>query len=552
MSDAAKTQSAQSAKRGREPEVRPVTTSFGTTIKPVYGPEDLGNFSAKDELGNPGEFPYTRGIYPNMYRSEYWTRRNYAGMQTSEDTNTRFKFLLSNGQTGLSMALDLPTQLGLDSDDPEASDDVGRVGVAIDTLADMERIYDGIPMAKVNTSFTINATAPIILAMYIAAAEKQGVPMEQLRGTVQNDVLKEYIARGMWIFPPEASLKLTGDIVEFCARNLPRFNPISVSGTHIAECGANSIQVMAYPLLNALCYIDEVLRRGLSIDEFAPQITFHLPAGGLENYGLWESIAKFRAGRRIWARLLQERYGAKDPRSLRFKFSTGVGGSGLTATQPLNNIARLSFYALTAVLSGTRSLNLASFDEALAIPTELSTRTSLMIQHILAHETGFPDVVDPLAGSYFIESLTNEIEAKILELMKEVEDKGGVMKAIADGAIQRDLGRQAYDWEIAIERKEVLKVGVNCYQVEEEEGNPEVYEHAEDAGARQLVRLNETKSTRDTAAVGRTLSNLRRAAEAKENLMPALLDAVKAYATIGEISSVLKDVYGEFNDPVQM
>jgi methylmalonyl-CoA mutase N-terminal domain/subunit len=552
MSEVEKGQSGQSAKRSRQPEVRQVTTSFGAAIKPVYGPEDLENFSPEEELGEPGEFPYTRGIYPNMYRSEYWTRRNYAGMQTSEDTNTRFKFLLSNGQTGLSMALDLPTQLGMDSDDPEAVDDVGRVGVAIDTLADMERIYEGIPMAKVNTSFTINATASTILAMYIVAAEKQGVPMDQLRGTVQNDVLKEYIARGMWIFPPEPSLKITGDIVEFCARNLPKFNPISVSGTHIAECGANSIQVMAYPMLNAICYIDEVLKRGLTIDEFAPQITFHLPAGGLENYGLWESIAKFRAGRRVWARLLQERYGAKDPRSLRFKFSTGVGGSGLTATQPLNNIARLAYYALTAVLSGTRSLNLASFDEALAIPTELSTRTSLMIQHILAYETGFPDVVDPLAGSYFIESLTNEIEEKIVKLMKEVEDNGGVMKAIAAGSIQKDLGRQAYDWEVAIERKEVMKVGVNCFQVEEEEGNPDVYEHAEDAGARQLVRLKETKAKRDTAAVQRTLGELRRAAEARENLMPSLLEAVRAYATIGEISGVLMSIYGGFGDPVQM
>ena len=549
-----KPEAAHATKTGNpavKPEVRPVRTSYGAEVKVVYGPEDLEDFQPAEALGEPGKFPYTRGIYPTMYRTEFWTRRNYAGMQTSEDTNERFKFLLANGQTGLSMALDLPTQLGLDSDDPEAADDVGRVGVAIDTLADMERIYDGIPMAKVNTSFTINATAAIILAMYIVTAEKQGVPMEQLRGTVQNDVLKEYIARGMWIFPPQPSIKLTGDIIEFCARRLPRFNPISVSGTHIAECGATSVQVMAYPILNAFCYIDEVLKRGVAAEDFIPQITFHLPAGGVENYGLWESIAKLRAGRRIWARLVRDRYGVDDPKSLRLKFSTGVGGSGLTATQPLNNIARLAYYALTAVLSGTRSLNLASFDEALAIPTELSTRTSLMIQHILAHETGFADVVDPLAGSYFIESLTNDIEKKVLEMIASIEANGGVLQMITSGSIQRDLGRQAYEWERAIERKEILKVGVNCYQVVEEAADAlDVYEHAEDAGARQIDRLRAIKSGRDAAAVERALEGLKAAAEAGDNVMPALLEAVRAYGTVGEMSGVLKNIYGGFDDPV--
>ena len=543
---------AASAKPRRQVEVRPVSTSYGAPIKPVFGPEDVADMDTERLLGKPGEYPYTRGIFPNMYRTEYWTRRNYAGMQTSEDTNERFKFLLANGQSGLSMALDLPTQLGFDSDDPAASDDVGRVGVAVDTLADMERIYDGIPMSKVNTSFTINATAAIIFAMYIVTAEKQGVSVAQVRGTIQNDVLKEYIARGMWLFPPAPSIRITGDIIEHCARHVPKFNPISVSGTHIAECGATSIQAMGIPMLNAMCYIDEVLRRGLTIDEFAPQLTFHLPAGGLENYSLWESIAKFRAGRRIWAEVMKDRYGAKDPRSLRMKFSTGVGGSGLTATQPLNNIARLAYYALTAVLGGTRSLNLASFDEALAIPTELSTRTSLMIQHILAHETGFADVVDPLAGSYFIESLTNDIDKRIREYMKQIEAEGGVIQAIENGTIQRDLGRQAYEWEVAIERKEVLKVGVNCYQVEEEAQPLEIYEHKEDASQRQIARLNEIKAQRDNEAVKRNLDALRRAAEGTDNIMPSLLDSVRSYATIGEISGVLKNVFGEFRDVVRM
>lgn len=528
-------------------EIRDVRTSFGSYVKPVYGPEDLEGFEPESALGAPGEYPYTRGIFPNMYRQEFWTRRNYAGMQTSEDTNARFKFLLGNGQTGLSMALDLPTQLGLDSDDADAADDVGRVGVAVDTLADMEAIFDGIPLAKVNTSFTINATAAIIFAMYLVTAEKQGVPAAQLRGTIQNDVLKEYIARGMWLFPPGPSLRIAGDIIEYCARHVPKFNPISVSGTHIAECGATSAQAMAYPMLHAMRYIDEVISRGLSFADFAPQITFHLPAGGLENYSLWESIAKFRAGRRVWAKLATERYGATDRRTAAMKFSTGVGGSGLTAAQPLNNIARLAFYALTAVLGGTRSLNLASYDEALAIPTELSTRTSLMIQHILAHETGFADVVDPLAGSYFIENLTNQIEEQIWKLITEVEASGGVIAAIEAGLIQRDLGRQAYEWEVAIERGEVQKVGVNCYVVEEEEP-PEIYTHSEEAAERQRSRLAQVKASRDQAEVDRCLAALKLAAEGSDNIMPALIDAVRAYATIGEISGVLKALYGEFRD----
>lgn len=549
-SEATRTKAAPSKPAASKAEIREVRTSYGTPIKPVYGPEDIEGFDPETALGAPGSFPYTRGIFPYMYRTEYWTRRNYAGMQTSADTNARFKFLLANGQTGLSMALDLPTQLGLDSDDPEAADDVGRVGVAIDTLADMERIFDGIPMGKVNTSFTINATAAIILAMYIVAAEKQGVPMDQLRGTIQNDVLKEYVARGMWLFPPQPSLRIAGDIIEFCARNVPKFNPISVSGTHIADCGASSVQTMAYPMLNALRYIDEVIGRGMSFEEFAPQITFHLPAGGLENYGLWESIAKFRAGRRLWAKLVKERYGATSRRAMAMKFSTGVGGNSLTAAQPLNNIARLAYYALAAVLSGTRSLNLASFDEALAIPTELSTRTSLMIQHILAYETGFADVVDPLAGSYFIEALTNEIEEKIAALIAEVEASGGIIHAIESGAIQKELGRRAYEWEVAMERKEVLRVGVNCFVVEEDPGAIDVYRHDDTALQRQVAGLTAVKSARSGGEVERALRTLRKAAEGTDNLMPPLIDCVRAYATMGEITGVLKGIYGEFHDVV--
>jgi methylmalonyl-CoA mutase N-terminal domain/subunit len=525
--------------------------STGNEVKPIYTPKDLPEFNYDKDLGDPGQYPYTRGLFPNGYREKLWTKRLYAGFSTSEDTNKRFKFLLENGNTGLSMALDLPTQLGLDSDDPKAKYDVGKVGVAIDTLEDMENIFDGIPLDQISTSFTINATAPIILAMYIATAEKQGVPSEKVRGTVQNDLLKEFIARGNWIFPPKESVHLIGDVIEYCVENSPKFNPISISGTHIAECRANSAQTIAFPMLNGMCYIDEMIERGYSIDQFGPMLTFHLPAGGLEYYGFFEIIAKFRAGRRLWASLMKDKYHASNPKAMWFKFSTGVGGSGLTAQQPKNNIARLSYYALAAVLGGTRSLNLASYDEALALPSEEAARTSLMIQHVLALETCIPDTVDPLGGSYYVESLTNEIEGEILKVFKEIEQQGGMLNAITMGYVQRLLSRQAYEFESKVQNGDYPIVGVNKFVIDEEQ-DIEIYEMDPKTYERQLKRLNEIRQKRNKEDVVNTLKALEAAAIKKKNVMPFIIDAVKAYCTVGEICSILKKIYGEFKEPVSI
>lgn len=526
------------------------TTSFGMSVKRYYGPADLQGRDYDRDLGNPGEYPYTRAIFPGMYRDRLWTMRMYAGYQTSEDTNARFRFLLANGNTGLNMALDLPTQMGLDSDHPEAEDDVGRQGVAVDTLADMERIFDGIPLDRISTAFTINATAPIILAMYIATGEKQGVPAGQLRGTLQNDMLKEYIARGTWIYPPGPSLRLVADVIEYCARHVPRFNPISVSGTHIAECEASSAQILAYTLLNAQCYIDAVRERGLQIDDFAHQITFHYPAGGLETYGWFEIIAKFRAARRMWARLIKEKYGAQNPKSMQFKFSTGAGGRGLTARQPKNNIARLAVYALAAVLGGTRSLNLASYDEAYAIPHEEAARTSLMIQQMLAYELGVTETVDPLGGSYYVESLTNAIEAAALKEMAEVEAQGGILRCIHEGSIQGKLARQAHAYVLDLEEERKFKIGVNKFVLDgEPEQEIELFEVDPETRGRQMSRLAEVKAERDNARVEAALRALHEASRGSANLMPYILDCVRAYATVGEMCGVMKQVFGEYHEP---
>ena len=373
-------------------------TNTGVKVKLFYDPEDMARFDYETSLGNPGQYPYTRGIYPTMYRGKLWTMRQYAGFSTSENTNSRFKFLLEQGQTGLSLALDLPTQLGLDSDDPLAKDDVGKLGVAIDTLRDMEKIFEGIPLEGISTSFTINSTASIILAMYVVTAEKQGVDPSRLRGTIQNDIIKEYIARGTYIFPPEPSIRLIGDTIEYCIKQIPRFNSVSVSGTHICECGATPVQGVAYPFLTGIAYLREVLDRGYDIDDIAPLLSFHLIAGGVQ-FNFFQEIAKLRATRRLWGKILKERFSSKSEKAMRLKFSTGGMGGGMTEQQPLNNIARIAFYALAAALAGSQSMNLPCFDEAYAIPTDEAIRTSLRIQQIIAHEIGMPDVVDPLGGS---------------------------------------------------------------------------------------------------------------------------------------------------------
>jgi methylmalonyl-CoA mutase N-terminal domain/subunit len=536
------------AKKAGEAEVRPVVSILGTPVKCFYGPEDLPDFDYREKLNDPGEYPFTRGVYSTMYRSSLWTMRQYSGQSTSDSTNERFKYLLKNGQTGLSLAFDLPTQIGLDSDMPLAEDDVGKLGVAVDTLEDFERIFDGIALDQISTSFTINATAPIILAMYVLVAGKQGVEPKRLRGTIQNDILKEYIARGTWIFPPEPSIKLVGDLVEYCNREIPRFNAISVSGTHIMEYGADTVQSVALAISIAEVYIREVLKRGSHIDEIAPLFSFHLPIGG-RNFNFFEDITRLRAARRYWAKLMKEKYGAKDMRSLQFRFSTGGMGGGLTAEQPLNNIARATIYAMAAVFSGTRSLNLACYDEVYAIPSDLAIRTSLRVQQILANETGVADVVDPLGGSYYVEKLTDEMEAKIGEIIGKIESDGGIVKLIESGSIQRELARQSYAIQKRISSGEKVLVGVNKFKVKEEERDLEVYRTDPETISRQLERLKAVKESRDRRKVESALQQLEAAAGRGDNLIPYLFEPLTAKATIGEIIDTLKKVYGTYKEP---
>ncbi|MCE5262444.1 MAG: methylmalonyl-CoA mutase family protein [Deltaproteobacteria bacterium] len=532
----------------KEIVVRPVTSILGTPVKVFYGPDDLPDFDYKEKLGDPGEYPFTRGVFPTMYRSELWTMRQYSGQSTSESTNERFKYLLKNGQTGLSLAFDLPTQIGLDSDMSLAEDDVGKLGVAVDTLDDFERIYDGISLDGISTSFTINATAPIILAMYALVAQKQGVETKKLRGTIQNDILKEYIARGTWIFPPGPSIKLVGDLVEFCNKEMPRFNAISVSGTHILEYGANTIQAVSLAIAIAEVYIREVMKRGSKIDEIAPLFSFHLPIGGRQ-FNFFEDIARLRGARRYWAKLLKNKYGAQDKRSMQFRFSTGGMGGGLTAEQPLNNIARAAYYAMAAAFAGTRSLNLACFDEVYAIPSDLAIRTSLRVQQILANETGVADVVDPLGGSYYVESLTNEMEARIGEIIAKIDSEGGIVKQIESGAIQRELARQSYELQKRISSGEKVLVGVNKFKIKEEEKDLEVYKTDPETINRQVQRLKAVKASRDQGKVEAALKKLEEAARRNENIVTHLFEPLKERATVGEIIDTLKKVYGTFKEP---
>jgi methylmalonyl-CoA mutase N-terminal domain/subunit len=537
---------AERQKRGGTPETEGELrqSNTGIRVKLFYDQEDIPRFDYEASLGDPGQYPYTRGIYPTMYRGKLWTMRQYAGFATSQNTNSRFKFLLDQGQTGLSLALDLPTQLGLDSNDPLAKDDVGKLGVAIDTLRDMEEIFEDIPLDKISTSFTINSTASIILAMYVATAEKQGVDPSRLRGTIQNDIIKEYIARGTYIFPPEPSIRLIGDTIEYCIEHIPRFNSVSVSGTHICECGATPAQGVAYPFLAGLAYLQEVLDRGRDIDDIAPLLSFHLIAGGVR-FNFFQEIAKLRAARRLWAKILKERFHSKSDKALRLKFSTGGMGGGMTEQQPLNNIARISFYALAAALAGSQSMNLPCFDEAYAIPTDEAIRTSLRIQQIIAHEIGIPDVVDPLGGSYYVESLTNLFENEISAEMERIESLGGILRCVEDGTIQKQLADQAYQVQKKFDAGELVKVGVNRFQIDEEERELEVFEVDPETRTRQIGRLKRVKDERDNQEVKSALEALKKAAVERENLMPHILDAVRAYATVGEIVGQLREIYGE-------
>jgi methylmalonyl-CoA mutase, N-terminal domain len=518
-------------------------TSSGIELPVDFNPDNTDSLDYEKDLGEPGEFPFTRGIYPNMYRGKLWTMRQYAGYATAEESNARYKFLLDHGTTGLSVAFDLPTQIGLDSDDPLASGEVGKVGVAIDSLEDMLRLFEGIPLDTVSTSMTINATASTLLCLYLAVARKQNVSFDLLKGTLQNDILKEYIARGTYIYPPAPSLRLVTDTFSFCSREVPNWNTISISGYHIREAGSTAVQEVAFTLGNAIAYVEAALAAGLEIDEFAPRISFFFNS----HNNLLEEVAKFRAARRLWARTMRDRFGARDPRSLMLRFHTQTAGSSLTAQQPEVNVVRTTIQALAAVLGGTQSLHTNAMDEALALPTEHAARLALRTQQVIANETGVADTVDPLAGSYAIEQLTSEIERRASEYLEKIDRLGGMLRAIELGYVQREIQESAYRYQRAIESKDAIVVGVNSYPTDE--GSPVTILRVDPAVERaQIERLRALRERRDSAAAEKTLSRLEEAARGTENLLPRILDCVEAYATVGEISNRLRKVWGEYRE----
>jgi methylmalonyl-CoA mutase N-terminal domain/subunit len=525
--------------------VAPSTTPSGFEVKPLYTAADVQGLDYERDLGYPGEFPFTRGIYPSMYRGRLWTFREYSGFGTAEDTNTRYRALLEQGMTGLSVALDLPTQIGFDSDHPTVSDEVGRVGVAIDSLADMERLFAGIPLDQVSTNFTINTTSAPILAMYMAVGEQQGVKPEQLRGTLQNDPLKEYIARGTWLFPVDAALRLTGDVMAFCAREVPKFNPISVSGSHMQQAGATPVESVALTFVHALAYIDLLLERGHCIDDFAPRISWNLGVTGTD---LFEEAARFRAARRLWARLVQERYAPKNPASCMLRVYAGSGGNYLTVEEPLNNVVRVAVEVMASALGGVQAIHACSYDEAYAIPTEEAQLIALRTQQILAYETGITRTADPLAGSYYVESLTHAAEQQMREIIDEVMQVG-VSRAIETGLVQERIMRSALREERRVETGEKVIVGVNKFR--QTEGAAPIALHQADPEAlqRQVERTQRVRRERDAAQVESALKQLAVIAQGTDNIMPAMLQAVKAYTTIGEICSVLTNVFGLYTDP---
>ena len=520
------------------------TTSWGHDLDVVYTPDNLKDMEYLRDIGFPGDFPFVRGVYPSMYRGKLWTMRQYAGFGTAEETNTHFKYLLEQGNTGLSVAFDLPTQVGLDSDNPLAKDEVGRVGVAVDTLKDMEIIFDGIPLDKITTSFTINPTASIILAMYIAVAEKQGVSPEKIGGTLQNDILKEYLARGTQIFPPGPSLRLIGDIIEYCKDNVPRMNTISICGYHMREAGCSLIHEVAYCLLDAIVYVEEALKRGINIDEFAPRLSFLLGCG----ISLFEEVAKIRAARRLWAKIVKNRFKAKNPNSMKMRIFSGCLATAFTAKEPLNNIARGTIMSLVAALAGCNAIHTTSYDEAYAIPTEKAVRTALRTQQIIAYETDVASVADPMGGSYFLEYLTNRIEEEVEKEMERIEEKGGILKGIEDGTIQQDIFRQAFELEEKIQRGEKVIVGVNKFVSDEKEQEVELHRPSKDVLEKQILNLKKVREERDNDEVKQALAEIRRVAAGKGNLMGPILWAVHEYATIGEICDALKEVFGEYRE----
>jgi len=534
-------------KEKRPDDIDPVTWESGLEVEPVYTPSDLEASGGSGCIGRPGEYPYTRGIHPYMYRKRPWTMRQYSGFGTAAETHARFLYLIEQGQTGLNVAFDLPTQCGLDSDDPMAEGEVGRVGMAVDTLADMEEAFEGIDLNRITVSLTINGAAVPIMAMYFAMARNRGYDLSGLRGTAQNDILKEFIGRGTWIFPVEPSMRLVADTLEFCAGNVPRYSPVSVCGYHIRESGATPAQEMAYGLLIARAYVDRGLERGLDIDQVARGITFNFDIHG----NLWEQVAKFRAGRRLWARIMREEYGAKEPRSMQLRMIAGGGGGGLTVQQPENNIVRGAYYALASALSGTQTMALCSYDEAYTIPTEHAAKISLRTMQILMTEVGLCDTVDPLAGSYFIETMTNRMEGLIEEIMEKVEEEGGIVRAVAEGRIQAEVNRRAYERERRIRSGEWRKVGVNCFVEEEEEPQVAFHPYREEEARRQVERLVKIRRERDEGAVRAALDRVEEAATAGRNVMPPVMDAVERYATVGEICGVFREIFGTYREPVR-
>jgi methylmalonyl-CoA mutase N-terminal domain/subunit len=534
----------------RSPERKPsFQTSSGIELERVYLPPDGDAQTYLEKLGFPGEYPYTRGVQPTMYRGRLWTMRQYAGYATAEETNARYRFLLDAGQTGLSVAFDLPTQIGYDPDHPMALGEVGKVGVSIPTVHDMARLFEGIPLDKVSTSMTINAPAAILLAMYIAVGKRQGVEPRQLRGTVQNDILKEYIARGTYIFPPKPSMRLITDLFAYCAREVPKWNTISISGYHIREAGSTAVQEVAFTLANGIAYVQAALDAGLNVDDFAPQLSFFFNA----HNNFLEEIAKFRAARRLWARIMRERFGAQDSRSWQLKFHTQTGGSTLTAQQPENNVVRVTLQALAAVLGGTQSLHTNSMDEALALPTEAAVQVALRTQQIIAYESGVADTVDPLAGSYAIEALTDEIERRAAEYIARIDAMGGALAAIEAGYIQNEINEAAYATQRAIERGEQIVVGVNAFKAEgEETAALDILRVDPAIEAAQRERLARLRAERDNARVRELLAHLETAARGTDNLMPLFITCVENDVTLGEICGVLRGVFGEYRPSITL
>ncbi|WXG45096.1 MAG: methylmalonyl-CoA mutase family protein [Promethearchaeati archaeon SRVP18_Atabeyarchaeia-1] len=519
-------------------------SSSNIPVKRLYTLSDVGSTDYIHELGFPGEFPATRGVYPTMYRGRFWTMRQYAGFGSAEETNQRFKYLLKEGQTGLSVAFDLPTQIGYDSDHELSYGEVGKVGVSINSIEDMETLFNGIPLSKVSTSMTINSSAPVILALYIVTAEKQGADESVLQGTVQNDVLKEYIARGTYIFPPKPSMRLAIDIVDYCFKHVPKWNTISISGYHIREAGATAVQEVAFTLADGIAYVDAATSRGLKVDTFAPRLSFFFAS----HMDLLEEVAKFRAARRLWAKIMKERFKAQNPESMMLRFHTQTGGVTLTAQQPENNIVRVTLQALASVLGGTQSLHTNSMDEALALPSEKAVRIALRTQQIIASEGGVTNTIDPLAGSFYIESLTNEIESQAMDYMKKIDDMGGMIPAIERGYPQKEILSSAYRFQKEVESKGRIIVGVNEYAIEEEL-SWEVLRVKPEVEERQKKRLKAFKAKRHNEEAKKALEKIRELAQGNENLMPAIIEAVRKCATNGEICDALREVYGEYRAP---